>query len=88
MARVMITVPDEFLKEIDAVANEEHRSRSELIREAMRVYFAVRGRKSRSSLLDKPSVQRALQIQEETSEKLAGSGWDGVAEIRRWRGEL
>ena len=88
MARVMITVPDEFLKEIDAVATEEHRSRSELIREAMRVYFAVRGRKSRGSLLDKPGVQRALQIQEEASKKLTGSGWDGVAEIRRWRGEL
>ena len=88
MARVMITVPDEFLKEIDAVANEEHRSRSELIREAMRVYFAAQGRKSRGSLLDKPSVQRALQIQEEASKKLAGSGWDGVAEINRWRSEL
>lgn len=87
MKRVMITMPEEFLRQIDEVAAEEHRSRSELIREAMRVYFETRGRRRHGSLLDKPNVQWALNVQEEASKKLEGSGWDGVAEIRRWRGE-
>ncbi len=87
MARVMITMPDDFLREVDEVAAEEHRSRSELIREAIRVYFETRGRR-RGSLLDKPNVQWALRVQEEASKKLEGSGWDGASEIRRWRGKI
>jgi len=38
MAKVMISVPDEFLLEIDKTAEAEHRTRSELIREALRQY--------------------------------------------------
>ncbi len=37
--RVLISIPDEFLKKIDAVAANECRSRSELIREALRQYL-------------------------------------------------
>ena len=37
--RVLISMPDKFLEDIDQVANEENRSRSELIREALRVYM-------------------------------------------------
>ncbi len=39
MSRVMITIPDEFLAEIDSAATAQHRSRSELFREAMRQYL-------------------------------------------------
>ena len=39
MARVLISMPDNFLNKIDAVATDEQRSRSELIREALRVYI-------------------------------------------------
>jgi metal-responsive CopG/Arc/MetJ family transcriptional regulator len=38
MARVLISMPDEFLNNIDQVAENEQRSRSELIREALRTY--------------------------------------------------
>ncbi len=38
MARVLISMPDEFLGKIDNVAEEEQRTRSELIREALRTY--------------------------------------------------
>lgn len=40
VARVLISLPDEFLAEVDALAQSEHRSRSELIREALRLYMA------------------------------------------------
>ncbi len=39
MARVLISMPERFLDEIDSVANSENRTRSELIREALRTYM-------------------------------------------------
>ena len=39
MARVLISMPERFLDEIDNVADTENRSRSELIREALRTYI-------------------------------------------------
>ena len=39
MARVLISMPAEFLNMIDSVADNENRSRSELIREALRTYI-------------------------------------------------
>ena len=39
MARVLISMPEEFLSKIDQVADGENRSRSELIREALRTYI-------------------------------------------------
>ena len=40
--KVMVSFPDKFLKEVDHIAEEEHRSRSELLREAMRLYIVAR----------------------------------------------
>lgn len=39
MERVLISMPEKFLDEIDTVANSENRTRSELIREALRTYM-------------------------------------------------
>ena len=39
MARVLISMPEEFLSRIDKLANEEQRTRSELVREALRSYI-------------------------------------------------
>ena len=39
MARVLISMPEEFLSRIDEVAEGENRTRSELIREALRSYM-------------------------------------------------
>ena len=39
MARVLISMPEIFLDEIDAIAGKENRTRSELIREALRTYM-------------------------------------------------
>ena len=39
MAKVLISMSDEFLNKIDEFAANEHRSRSELIREALRSYI-------------------------------------------------
>ena len=39
MSRVLISMPERFLDEIDKVAGNENRTRSELIREALRNYM-------------------------------------------------
>ena len=39
MARVLISMPEEFLSRIDKLANEEQRTRSELVREPLRSYI-------------------------------------------------
>jgi len=39
MARILVSMPDEFLKSIDKIAGTEQRTRSELVREALRAYI-------------------------------------------------
>lgn len=39
MAKILVTMPDAFLNKIDSLATDEQRSRSELIREALRSYM-------------------------------------------------
>lgn len=39
MARILISMPDEFLGKVDGIANDEQRTRSELVREALRSYI-------------------------------------------------
>lgn len=39
MARILVSMPDEFLDKVDGIANEEQRTRSELVREALRSYI-------------------------------------------------
>lgn len=39
MVRVLVSLSQEFLKTIDTLAVSEHRTRSELIREALRNYM-------------------------------------------------
>ena len=51
MARILVSMPDEFLSKINAVAGNEQRTRSELVREALRSYI------KRTKL---PNPQKAL----------------------------
>ena len=67
MARVLISLPDEFLQEIDRFAAAEQRSRSELIREALRLYMA-----------SKPAAQRPTAISTDAQKAL-----DEIQKIRR-----
>lgn len=39
MAKILVTMPDEFLNKVDGLASNEQRTRSELIREALRTYM-------------------------------------------------
>jgi metal-responsive CopG/Arc/MetJ family transcriptional regulator len=80
--KVMVSFPDEFLGEVDRVAREEHRSRSELLREAVRLYIETRHRIHPG---DDPRVQAAVAVQDELSQVSPGAGQDSAEDIRRWR---
>lgn len=56
MAKVLLTVPEKFLKSIDDLAEKENRTRSELIREALRVY-------ARKTELQSNAVKNALVLE-------------------------
>ena len=55
MARVLISMPEGFLDKIDEVADNENRSRSELIREALRSY--IHKRKGRNTAYASKNAQ-------------------------------
>ncbi len=82
-AKVMISLPEPFLEEIDRRAKAEHRSRSEFLREAVRFYLrAQEGRLPPGQL---PEVQRAVAIQDQLSEAMKDSELDSVEVLHYWR---
>lgn len=56
MAKVLLSLPDKFLNQIDAVALNEQRTRSELIREALRSYM------KRNIMFDAKKSQEQAEI--------------------------
>lgn len=84
MAKIMVVFPDKFLSQVDDLAKKEQRSRSELIREALRHYFKVASTsKNTENILNDPQIRKAINIQENTSKKL--KDWNSTKEIRKWR---
>ena len=60
MARVLISMPEEFLSKIDQVAEGENRSRSELIREALRTYIHKQKIREPSTALNNANILEEL----------------------------
>jgi Arc/MetJ-type ribon-helix-helix transcriptional regulator len=77
MAKVMISLPGEFLKKVDRTARAQGRSRSELIREALRT--VVGGKNSRAR-----SWKQALAPLRELERHWVGQ-WDSTDIIRYYR---
>ena len=62
MTKVLLSIPEEFLSTVDRVAVSQQRSRSELIREALRNYI------SRKNM---PSLEKSINNAEILEELLA-----------------
>lgn len=60
MARVLISMPEGFLSKIDEVADNENRSRSELIREALRTYIHKQKVRNNATADKNASILEAL----------------------------
>jgi CopG family transcriptional regulator/antitoxin EndoAI len=52
MAKVLISMREDFLDKIDEIADAEQRTRSELIRQALRIYMRVRRRNQNPNIID------------------------------------
>jgi CopG family transcriptional regulator / antitoxin EndoAI len=57
--KVLISLPEKFLEEVDRVATAEHRSRSELVREALRAYLETRQGKKAGEQPAKYAVKKS-----------------------------
>lgn len=58
MAKVLISMPNEFLERIDSLAASEQRTRSELIREALRGYI------KRNTLINTEASEKRAKVLE------------------------
>ena len=77
MAKVMISLPGEFLKKVDRTAQAQGRSRSELIREALRTVVGGKNARARS-------WKQALAPLRELERHWIGH-WDSTDIIRYFR---
>lgn len=82
--KVMVSFPDEFLLQLDDLAREEQRSRSELLREAVRLYIEEKAWSKRKISSD-ARLRRAVATQDTLARLTPGTGEDSTADIRRWR---
>jgi CopG family transcriptional regulator/antitoxin EndoAI len=80
MAKVMISLPEGFLSEVDKAAEAEHRTRSDLVREALREY--LRGEKRSRKPIESPRVQQAFETLRSLTWK---EKFDSTKVIRRMR---
>jgi CopG family transcriptional regulator/antitoxin EndoAI len=83
--KVMLSIPDEFLAQVDTLAEAEQRSRSELVREALRHYMATRASRLRPG--DLPEVRTAVESFSTLAQISPGVGEDSAEVVRYWRDE-
>jgi len=78
--RIMISLPDSLLAEVDGIVEAEQLNRSEFIREAMRLYIAERKRRMLREQMKIGYIEMAkinLSLAEKhDSESEAGTGTD------------
>jgi len=73
------------VRALDAIAHEEKKSRSQLLREGAEKIIAEYERQSEERRRQ-VKMQQAMAVQDRLREK--SGTWDGVAEIRKWRDKL
>ena len=77
MAKIMISLPQEFLKKVDRAAKAQGRSRSELIREALRTVLS-------HTPGHRPSWKEALAPLKDLEQQWAGQ-WNSTDIVRYCR---
>lgn len=82
MVRINAVLKEEIVTELDVMASELHKSRSELLREAAENLLAEYRRK-REEERRQARMREAMAKQDRLREK--SGDWDGVAEVRKWR---
>ncbi len=76
--KVLITIPDSLLEEIDALAKQENKNRSEMVREVMKIYIKE---KQRDYIVK--SLSQGYQEMAEINLAIARKCFDADEEISR-----
>ena len=84
LKRIMISLPENLLAEVDGILINEKRSRSDLVREAMRLYLTEKKRRAfrddmRRGYLEMAQLNLALAL-ENYEEEMGAAGLREVAE--------
>lgn len=82
-AKVYISLPQDFLGQVDELAQEEHLSRSALIREALKLYMAQRSQARALQDFQKQAAALRERYKHLTEEDLGPQLDDLVQKIRR-----
>jgi len=82
MVRINAILREDIVEELDSIGREEHKNRSELLREAAENLIAEH-RLRREEELRRARLERSVATQKRLSEK--SGKWDSVAEVRKWR---
>jgi metal-responsive CopG/Arc/MetJ family transcriptional regulator len=86
VAKVMLSLPEDLLAEIDRMAEETGRTRSGLLQYIARLYLLAET--GRTPPGEEPGVREALRRAREVGARVpAATGFDSTAEIRRARDE-
>lgn len=84
LKKILISVPDSLLKEVDSLVCDEKKNRSELIRDAMRLYI---DHKKKREIRDQ--MRKGYQEMSEINLKLAEMCFDIDGEIEgQYEGKL
>lgn len=87
MRRIVVSLPDSLLAEVDGIVAAENSSRSELVREAMRLYIAERKRRRlreqmKKGYLEMAKINLALAVEQHRLESESMSYYEPAAEVK------
>lgn len=83
MSRLTLDLPQELIAELE---NRAGKSIPDFIREELELRYLHRlPRRRKGDISDRPEVQRAIRLQDETRRRLEGSGYSGSAAVREMR---
>jgi metal-responsive CopG/Arc/MetJ family transcriptional regulator len=85
MIRVNVVLTEEMVEQLDLIARQEHKNRSQILREAA----GARIEEHRRELAEKELCEkrrRAAAVQDRLREK--SGDWDGAAQVRDWRDRM
>lgn len=85
--RIMISLPYSLLAEVDGIVAAERLNRSELIREAMKLYIADRKRRQlreqmKMGYLEMAKINLALALEQHRLENEAANSYESMAEAK------
>ena len=86
MARLTLDLPQDLIYELEKHTAKSGQSIPDFIREELELHYLHRlSERKRGDISDRPEVQRAIRVQDETRKRLEGSGYSGSDVIRKMR---